>query len=107
MGYLLYIILLLHTQFFEGLSSLVQSLASDSVYSRCSPGAVWPCCTMCSNALCVVQCLCKGPQALFLLILKLFTQPDDSVDDVDGGISVIDDDICLSVCNGNMSLLQK
>lgn len=68
---------------------------------QCGPAA--PCAPM----LCVVQCLCKGPQALFLLILKLFTQPDDSVDDVDGGISVIDDDICLSVCNGNMSLLQK
>ena len=55
----------------------------------------------CAPMLCVVQCLCKGPQALFLLILKLFTQPDDSVDDVDGGISVVDDDICLSVCKGS------
>ena len=49
---------------------------------QCGPAA--PCAPM----LCVVQCLCKGPQALFLLILKLFAQPDDSVDDVDGGISV-------------------
>ena len=43
---------------------------------QCGPAA--PCAPM----LCVVQCLCKGPQALFLLILKLFAQPDDSVDDV-------------------------